>query len=189
MKINDTNIQDKKETKNLSLQVKACKTISITKFLEELYRSTVEPHVRYCSSIWGCCSTTDIDTLQKLQNRAFRIITNNAFDAPATLILANPSLTSFSELSENDLKLITFTSLNDLAPDYLKQLLIRNSQQSYRALRNTDMDLKLPLKETNNGQKGYFIGAKSWNSPSAGAKRAPSLAPFKAYLYTVALYI
>ena len=37
-------------------------------------------------------------------------------------------------------------------------------------LRKTDRDLKLPLKKTNNGQKGYsFRVAKSWNGLSAGA--------------------
>ena len=151
------------------------KNFRIDKFLKKF--------PRYCSSVWGCCSTTYINRLQKLQNRAVRIITNSAFDTPAKPLLANLGLRSISELNENELRLITYKSLNDLAPNYLRQLLIRNSQQSCRALRNTDRDLKLPLKRTNNGQKGYsFRGAKSWNSLSAGAKCAPSLASFKTYL-------
>ena len=52
-----------------------------------------------------------------------------------------------------------------------------------RPLRNTDRDLKLPLKKPDNGQKGYsFRTAKPWSGLSAGAKRAPSLAAFKSYL-------
>ena len=35
--------------------------------LKNLYASTVEPHLRYCSSVWGCCSGTELDKLQKLQ--------------------------------------------------------------------------------------------------------------------------
>ena len=151
--------------------------------MKNLYRRIVEPHFRYCSSVWGCCSTTDINRLQKLQNRAVRVITNSAFDAPAKPLLGSLGLRSISELNENELKLITFKSLNDLAPNYFRHLLIRDSQQSHRALRNTDRDLKLPLKKTDNGQKGYsFRGAKLWNGLSAGAKRAPSLATFKSYL-------
>ena len=84
-------------------------------------------------------------------------------------------LRSISKLNENELKLITYKTLHDLAINYLRQLLIRNSQQSCRTLRNTDRDLKLPLKGANNGQKGYsFRGAKLWNGLSAGTKRAPS---------------
>ena len=111
------------------------------------------------------------------------MITNSAFDTSAKPLLANLGLRSISELNEIELKLITYKSLNDLTPNYPRQLLIRNSQQSCRALRNTDRDLKLPLKETNNGQKRYsFRGANFWNVLSAGAKCAPSLASFKSYL-------
>ena len=184
LKIRDTNIQNVKETKYLGLQIdrhltwkKHVDTISrkvsralgvlkhARKFLQQnilknLYISIIEPHFRYCSSVWGCCSTTYINRLQKLQNRAVRMITNSAFDTPAKPLLANLGLRSISELNENELKLITYKSLNDLAANYLRQLLIRNSQQSCRTLRNTDRDLKLPLKRTNNGQKGYsFRGA------------------------------
>jgi len=105
---------------------------------------------RCCSSVWGCCSTICINRFQKLQNRAVKMITNNT---PAKPLLANLCLRSISELNENELKLITYRSLNDLAPKYLRQLLIRNSQQSFRALRNTDRDLKLPLKKKLMGKK------------------------------------
>ena len=74
--------------------------------VKNLYRNIVVPHSRYCSSVLGCCSTTDINRLQKLQNRAVRIITNSAFDSPAKPLLANLGLRSISELSENELKII-----------------------------------------------------------------------------------
>ena len=81
------------------------------------------------------------------------MITNSAFDTPAKPLLANLGLRSISELNENELKLIACKSLNDLAPNYLRQLLIRISQQSCRALRNIDRDLKLPLKKLIMGKK------------------------------------
>ena len=70
------------------------------------------------------------------------MITNSAFDVPARPLLTNLGLRSIRELSENETKLIEFKSLNDLAPGYLKKLLIRNSEHSCRALRNTGSDLK-----------------------------------------------
>ena len=86
-------------------------------------------------------------------------------------------LRSFSELNKNELNLMTFKPLNDLAPNYLRQLLIRNSRQYCRALGTTDTDLKLPLKKNNNGHvRTSFRGAKSWNGLPAGVKRAPYLA-------------
>ena len=34
--------------------------------LTSLYTSIVEPHFRYCCSVWGCAVTTEINRLQKL---------------------------------------------------------------------------------------------------------------------------
>ena len=154
MKIRDTDIQNVKETKYLGLQIdrhltwkthvdtilsKVSRALGVLKHAEQslpqnilknLYISIIEPHFRNCSSVWECCSTTYINRLQKLQKRAVRIITNSAFDIPATPLLANISLRSISELNENELKLVTYKSFNDLAPNYLRQFLIRNFQQS-----------------------------------------------------------
>ena len=154
LKIFGTTIKNVKETNYRSLQIdrhltwkthvdtisrKVSRALGVLKhakkflpqnILKNLYISIIEPHSRYCSSVWGYCSTTYINRLQKLQNRAVSVITNSAFDTPAKPLLANLGLRSISELNENELKLITYKSLNDLAPNYLRQLLIRNSQQS-----------------------------------------------------------
>ena len=44
--------------------------------LQKMYRGIVEPHFSYCCSVWGCCSETKLNSLQKIQNRAARITTN-----------------------------------------------------------------------------------------------------------------
>ena len=54
------------------------------------------------------------------QNRAVRITTNSEFGAPAKPLLANIGLRSISEINENELKLISFKSLDGLAPNYLR---------------------------------------------------------------------
>ena len=57
--------------------------------LKTLYTSIVEPHFRYCRTVWGCCGTTETSKLQKLQNRAARIITNSSFDASSKPLIQN----------------------------------------------------------------------------------------------------
>ena len=59
--------------------------------LTNLYTSIIEPHFRYCCSVWGCAGTTQINRLQKLQNRAARIVTNSSFDTPSNLLMSNLS--------------------------------------------------------------------------------------------------
>ena len=46
-----------------------------------MYTGIVGPHFRYCCSIWGCCSVTEIDHSQKLQSLTVRIVTGSSFDA------------------------------------------------------------------------------------------------------------
>ena len=42
--------------------------------VKALYTSTSEPYFQYCCSVWGCCNSTDILQLQRLQNRAAFIL-------------------------------------------------------------------------------------------------------------------
>ena len=55
--------------------------------LKTLYTGVIEPHFRYCCSVWGYCGKTELNQLQKLQNRAARIVTNSNYDAPSKALL------------------------------------------------------------------------------------------------------
>ena len=151
--------------------------------LENLYTGFVEPHFRYCCSVWGCCGSSEIKQLQKLQNRAARIVTNSSFDSPSRPLIERLGWKTIEQLISNESKTMVFKSLNDLAPQYLSSLFKRNSQCSTRCLRNTETDLRLPKKTSGNGQKCFsFRCAKLWNSLSAESKQASSLNNFKASL-------
>ena len=78
------------ESHNSALQKKIFRAIRLLKYarnfvqtgtLINLYRSIIEPHFSYCCSIWGSCGASKLDMLQKLQNKAARIVTNSPFDA------------------------------------------------------------------------------------------------------------
>ena len=101
--------------------------------LTSLYTSIVEPHFRYCCSVWGCAGTTEINRLQKLQNRAARIVTNSSFDTPSNKLIEKLGWNTINELIDIESKTIVFKSLNELAPPYLRSLFRKNSQStSYR---------------------------------------------------------
>ena len=126
--------------------------------LKTLYTGIFEPHFRYCCSVWGCAGSTDINQLQKLQNRAARIITNSSFDTPSRRLITELGWKTVEELIGNESKTVVFKSLNDLAPQYLCNLFIKNSACSSRSLRNTEIDLRLPKKRSANGQKCFPSG-------------------------------
>ena len=47
----------------------------------------VQSHFDYCSVVWGNCAKTLSDKLQRLQNRAVRVLTHSSYDADANLLL------------------------------------------------------------------------------------------------------
>ena len=50
-------------------------------------RGIVESYFRYCSLVWGICGETRLLTLQKLQSRSARIVTNSSYDAPIDALI------------------------------------------------------------------------------------------------------
>ena len=66
--------------------------------LKMLYQGLVEPHFRFCCSVWGTCGVTTRCTLVKLQNKVIRIITDGPYDAPAKPPLRQLRLPSTAEM-------------------------------------------------------------------------------------------
>ena len=148
--------------------------------LQTLYTGIVEPHLRYCCSVWGCAALTEINQLQKLQNHATRIITNSSFDVPGRPLIKEMGWKTIDELMTCESKTMVFKSLNQLAPEYLCGLFTRNSLCSSYSLRNTGTDLGLPKKRSSNGQRCFsYRGAKLWNGLATESKQATSLYSFK----------
>ena len=144
--------------------------------LTSLNTSIVESHFRYCTSVWGCTGTTEINRLQKLQDRDARIVTNGSFDTPSNQLIEKLGWKTINELIDIESKTMVFKSLNKLAPPYLRSLFKKNSHR----LHYTSTDLRLPKKGTENGKKCFSIrGAKFWNSLSSNSKQAASLSTFK----------
>ena len=148
--------------------------------LRSLYLSIVDPHFRYFCSVWGCCGSSTLLQLQKLQNRAARILTNSAFDAPSSPLIRSLGWMTIADLISFESKQLVFKSLNNQAPQYICKLFQRNSECSSRDLRNTATDLRLPMSTSLNGQKRFsYRGAKLWNNLAFEVKQAPSLPVFK----------
>ena len=96
--------------------LKHAKTFKGQETLKNLYTGIVEPQFRYCCSVWGCAGSTDINQLQKLQNRAARIITNNSFDTPSRPLIDKLGWKTIEQLVAGESKTMVFRSLHELAP-------------------------------------------------------------------------
>ena len=54
----------------------------------QIYNALILPHFGYCSPVWDGLSGCLSDKLQKLQNRAARVITQSPFDTSSDFLLA-----------------------------------------------------------------------------------------------------
>ena len=104
--------------------------------------SIVEPHFRYCCSVYGCAGTTEINRLQKLQNRAARIVTNSSLDTISNQLIEILGWKIINEVIDIESKTIAFKSLIELAAPYLRSLFKSNSQGTSYCLRNISTHLK-----------------------------------------------
>ena len=105
--------------------LKHAKSVLPFSALTSLYTSVVEPHC----SVWGCAGTTEIIHLQKLQNRAARIVTNSSFDIPSNQLIEKMGWKTINELIEIESKTIVFQNLSELTPPYLRSLFRKNSHK------------------------------------------------------------
>ena len=106
-----------------------------------------EPHFRFYCSVWGFYGVTKLQTLQKLQNRAVRIVTKSSFDTPWPTV---------SDIIKSETATTMYKSLNGLVPEYVSSLFEKRLTQNARELRNTETDLSIPLLESNKEQECLF---------------------------------
>lgn len=80
------------------------------------------PHFDYCSPVWDCLSGYLSDKLQKLQNRAARVITKSPFDASSNHLLSTLGWERLSLRRKKQKAVMMYKTMNDLAPEYLQSL-------------------------------------------------------------------
>ena len=84
-----------------------------------MYRSMVELSFRFCCPIWAVCSTTALAKLQKLQNRAARIVTNSPFRMSAQPIISQLGWKTANDLIEMETMKMVYKSVKYEVPEYM----------------------------------------------------------------------
>ena len=84
---------------------------------------------------------TELQTLQKLQNRAARIVVKGRVDVPDMPLIRSLGLSTIDDIIRSETATTMYKSLNGIVPEYLSNLFEKNSNRNVRELRNTDTDL------------------------------------------------
>ena len=144
----------------------------------QIYHALIRPYFDYCSSVWGECSVTLCDKLQKLQNRAARVITRSGYDVSAKHLLISLRQDNLTKRRKKLKATLMFKILNGLAPDYLQDLFsIRTTKYN---VRNLEMKLNLLKPNTNYLKRSFSYSAASlWNNLPKNLRTIESLRSFK----------
>ena len=112
--------------------------------LRMLYLGLVEPHLIYCCSVWGSCGTVLRQKIEKLQNRAVRIITFSPYNAQASPLLKYLKLPTIQDMIQQGSVGMVYKAINNQAPEYLSVLFDRASAMTGRTIRNVNINLRPP---------------------------------------------
>ena len=136
----------------------------------------------YCSSVWSNTCASNIKRAQSIQNFACKIITKSRkYDHVTPLLCELNWLTVDKLLYFRDASL-TYECVNNLAPDYLcNKLIKRSSIQDCRT--RTRNSLQIPLFNTATGQQSFaYRAVHIWSNLDKNLKDCSSLKIFKVAL-------
>jgi hypothetical protein len=117
------------------------KLTSRTKIM--IYKSIIQPHIDYYSSIIFMANEGEMPSLQLLQNRAIRIILKKARKTHIRWMLDMLDFHSTKQLVNFKTLIMIFKIKNNLVPEYMNDEITYNREATTRILRNRD-DFRLP---------------------------------------------
>ena len=160
--------------------IKRCRPFVPIETLKYAYNAIVQLHFDYCDVVWGNCNATLATKLQKLQNRAARILTFSSYDTNTDPLLDKLSWRKLADRGRSHIATMVYKSLNNLGPDYLRAKFVDRENVTSYTLRDTTNKLAVPKPHTNYLKKSFsYSGATLWNSLPKELRQAKSLEIFK----------
>ena len=132
-----------------------------------LIESLVFPHIRYCITVWGNCTATQKQRVQKAINFGVRIVTGLGRREHVTPSLRELDWPSVDDvIAERYIAIIHHLITVPDAPELLRRRLVRRSDVSSRRTRATESgQLELPRPRTEFARRSFFYRAASaWNA-------------------------
>ena len=145
------------------------------------YNAYIQPHLDYCSIIWGNTSSKNICKIIKLQKRACKIILgadylNFESSLEILKIQAFPQRVAFNQA------IFMHKVFNNSLPEYICEMFVKqdleNNNYTLRSDRQLNFCLPMPYSETYKNSLLYN-GSALWNKLPTEIKETASLKQFK----------
>ncbi|XP_073243703.1 uncharacterized protein [Porites lutea] len=148
-----------------------------------MYDALVAPYFDYCSEVWGYMGKHLCDRLQRLQNRAGRIITFSDYNTRSKDILQDLRWDTLEQRRSKQLAISVFKSLNNLYPESLKNMVKPTSGVHSYNVRGASNNILVPRPRTEAAKRAFsYRGAVMWNGLENMLKDEINLNSFKSAL-------
>jgi ribonuclease P/MRP protein subunit RPP40 len=116
----------------------------------QIYKTTIEPHINYCSSVLFLSNETEMNRLQKDQNKCMRCILKTNRFGPSNILLSSLGLLNCKQQIIMNTLVSIYKIVHNLWPMYLSNKIKHNRDNSRKnTLRSRDN------LQTNTALKGY----------------------------------
>ena len=153
-------------SKNVSRGIGAIKLIEPyvpKECLSQVYNALVQPYFDYCSLVWQNCKLELQSKLQKLQNRAARIITGDNWEIRSKDVLNKLNWLPLNQRRLTDTLLFIRKIFKDEVPISISDQFQLSVNEQYNLRSNCTM-LKLAKPRTNTLKRSFsYHVAKTWN--------------------------
>ena len=147
--------------------------------LLQLYNSLVLPLFDYCDVVWGNINKGLVDRLQKLHNRAARIITRSDYSIRSSEVLRRLQWDNLEVRRTKHMATLMYKIFNGKAPKYLNNFL-RLCDVTHHNLRGHELNIILPKARTDYKRNSFaFKGIKIWNSLPLELRKSNSTKEFR----------
>lgn len=134
----------------------------------------IKPHLDYCNTVWGKTSKGNLDTLNRIQKQAARLILDKDYTTPSEHLFRELSLLNFADSVKYQEAVLVYKSLNGQAPPYMREMFQYVENNNLRSCSNKQ--LFIPRVH----QKSIrFSGPKTWNNLNLNIREAKSISQFK----------
>ena len=148
--------------------------------LTNIYYAIVEPHFSYCSVVWDSIDKTLTDKLQKLQNRAARIITSAPYTRHTSDVLSDLKWSTLAHKRKYQKAILKHKIVNGHTPTYLTDMFKKQFGTTVYNLRSSYCNIQIPKVQTKTYHDSFAVsGAMMWNSLPNAIKTEKNLSKFK----------
>ena len=99
-----------------------------------MYNALVMPYFNYCGAVWGNINKGLADKLQKMQNRAARILTFSNYEVRSRVLLDGLGWERLEYVRLKQLAVTIYEIHNNLSPSYLRWIFTNISNVHYTIL-------------------------------------------------------